>query len=119
LADFDQKLKDDANTFVLKEYFTSNAKQIYKAEVNAFRRLGPASSIIAFRGSFIRGDSFNVLLEYADKGSLEDYFRTVQPPADGEQIIQFWEALSEIVGALMKIHGVKPDDTGQGRVFQG
>lgn len=122
-----RKLGDDADTFVIKEYFTSDAEKYYKAEVNAFRQLQRAgrhglpstSSIIGFRGSFTRGNSFNVILEFADRGSLEEYFKTVWPPADGEQIIQFWEALSDILTALMKIHNVKPDDAGGGRTILG
>jgi hypothetical protein len=104
-----QKLDENANTFVLKTYFTSDAEKYYNTEVGAFRVIGPNSSIIGFRGSFTRGDTYNVLLEYADKGTLEDFFRTQDPPTDGEEIIQFWEALFQIIDALRRIHEVKSD----------
>jgi hypothetical protein len=114
-----KKLDENANTFVLKTYFTSDAEKYYNTEVGAFRVIGQNSSIIGFRGSFTRGDTYNMLLEYADKGTLEDFFRTEDPPTDGEEIIQFWQALFQIIDALRRIHEVKSDGTGGPRVFQG
>ena len=102
-------MKDSANTFVLKIYFATEAAKYYNREVDAFRRLqqhGPHSGIIGFHGSFTRGDTHNVLLEYADKGTLEKYFLTQIPPVHPEQIINFWQALFKLLDALSRIHEV-------------
>lgn len=103
----------------MKTYFTSEAERYYDTEVTAFRHLGPNPSIIKFHGSFVRGTSYNVLLEYADKGTLADYFKTESPPADGKEIIQFWEAMFKLLDALRCIHEVGSDDSHESRVFQG
>jgi serine/threonine protein kinase len=108
------------NTFVLKTYFTTAAEKHYNAEVEAFRRLGSNPSIIGFYGSFTRGDTYNVLLEYADKGTLEEYFYKVIPPVDPDEIINFWQALFKIIDALRRIHQVNPDGNGgPPLIFQG
>lgn len=116
---FPQKLGPLANTFVMKTYFTSEAERYYKTEVAAFRHLGSNPSIIKFHGSFARGDSYNVLLEYADKGTLADYFNDESPPSEGEEIRRFWEAMFELIDALRRIHVIGWDGSDGPRVFQG
>ena len=92
---------------MLKTYITAAAATTYAREVEAFRRLqkqGGDTGIIGFHGSFTRGDEHHVLLEYADKGTLEDYFKNETPPVDPEEIINFWKALFKILDALSRIH---------------
>jgi serine/threonine protein kinase len=103
----------------MKTYFTSEAERYYTTEVAAFRHLGPNPSVIKFYGSFARGDSYNVLLEYADKGTLADYFKNESPPSEGEEIIRFWEAMFKLIDALRRIHEIGSDDSDGPRVFQG
>ncbi|KFY93298.1 hypothetical protein V500_03785 [Pseudogymnoascus sp. VKM F-4518 (FW-2643)] len=114
-----EKLGPLADTFVMKTYFTSEAKRYYNTEVAAFRNIGLNSNIIEFHGSFTRGDSYNVLLEYADKGNLADYFENESPPSEGEEIIQFWEAMFTLIGALQRIHQVGSGGSDEPGVFQG
>lgn len=105
---------------MLKTYFPSTAANSYAREVEAFRRLqqdGGETGIIGFHGSFTRGDTHNVLLEYADKGTLEDYFQKEIPPVEPEEIIQFWEALFKVIDALRRIHQTHPD--GGAFIFHG
>jgi serine/threonine protein kinase len=75
--------------------------------VDGFRGVRHAESIIKFYGSFIHGDKFNTLLEFADKGSLEDYFKRETPPSRGVDIIKFWEALFLLIKGLKAIHSVR------------
>lgn len=103
----------------MKTYFTSEAEIYYNTEVAAFMNIGVTSNIIKFHGSFTRGDSYNVLLEYADKGNLADYFKNESPPSEGEEIIQFWEAMFMLIDALRRIHQVGPGDSDEPGVFQG
>ncbi len=84
-----KKTRDQSDTFVLKMYFTDNAKRYYHNEIMAFYRLRSTPNIIDFYGSYIHGDSFNVLLEFADKGSLERYFKKEPELKTGEDILNF------------------------------
>lgn len=100
---------------MLKTYITATAAITYAREVEAFRRLqqqGKNTGIIRFHGSFTRGDEHHVLLEYADKGTLEEYFQNEIPPVDPEEIINFWEALFKILDALSRIHRANTDGAG-------
>jgi len=95
-----------ANTFVLKTYLRkeADAKKYYENEVNAFKRLRQSPNMIRCFGSFTQGDRLNILFEYADKDTLENYFKTISAPTKGEDIIKFWEGLFLIIEALMKVH---------------
>ncbi|KAI9866765.1 MAG: hypothetical protein M1813_000707 [Trichoglossum hirsutum] len=112
-----------ADTFVLKTYKTKNAEQYYKNEVDGFKKLqshgGLGQNMITFYGSYIQGDSFNIILDYADEGTLEQYLRiTGQLPA--EDVIPFWRELFNVIKALVGIHEVTPDGlSAEMQIFQG
>lgn len=61
--------------------------------------------MIGFYGGFRHGDRYNIILEFADKGTLEDYFKKITPPTTGEEIITFWEHLFNLIEALLFVHG--------------
>jgi serine/threonine protein kinase len=77
------KSTDNPNidTFILKRYPTFEGEGPYKEEVNGFRSVKHSDSINRCYGSYIHGNEFNMLLEYADKGSLEEYFQRESPPS--------------------------------------
>jgi serine/threonine protein kinase len=58
-------------------------------------------------GSYIHGDNYNIILEYADKGTLEEYFRRESPPSRGGDIIKFWEGLFQLIKGLKAIHSAR------------
>jgi serine/threonine protein kinase len=97
----------NANTFVLKSYPTKEGEGQYTEEVNGFRSIRHADSIIKFYGSYIHGDRSNIILEFADKGSLEEYFQSETPPSRGVDIIRFWEGLFQLIKGLKAIHSVR------------
>src|SRR6266536_561883 len=97
----------NANTFLLKRYRTKEGEAHYKQEVDGFRSVKHADSIIRFYGSYKQGDEFNVLLEFADKGSLEECFQRESPPSRGVDIIKFWENLFQLIKGLKAIHSVR------------
>jgi serine/threonine protein kinase len=103
-----------ANTYVLKTYNTKDAAKYYANEVDAFMKLnkkGHDESLIKLLGSYKQGDTYNILLEYADRGTLEDFFLTTPPPSLGEEIIVFWSRLFNVIKALHCIHETeRPDD---------
>jgi serine/threonine protein kinase len=60
--------------------------------------------LIGFYGNYTQGHTCNLILEYADQGSLEEYFRKTVPPYEEEDINKFWEGLLGILAALDGIH---------------
>jgi serine/threonine protein kinase len=92
------------NTFILKRYLTKDAEDHYKREVNGYWNLKHPESIIGFYGSYTHGDDYNILLEFADKGSLEEYFQRETPPSRGGDLIKFWDGLFQLIKALKAIH---------------
>ncbi|KAH6717034.1 hypothetical protein BKA61DRAFT_600947 [Leptodontidium sp. MPI-SDFR-AT-0119] len=111
--------KENANTFVLKEYSTADAQKYYENETSAFDQIGKHPHIISYFGSFTRNGSFNVILEYADKGTLKEYFEKQLPPTSGEEIIKFWEGLFQLINALWKIHTMNGDAIEGPQIFRG
>jgi serine/threonine protein kinase len=73
-------------------------------EVEGFKRLGHKASILGCYGSYTERNTYNILLEFADRGSLENYFQKESPPSDREDIVKFWKALFELIDALRTIH---------------
>jgi serine/threonine protein kinase len=70
------------------------------------------SGLIGFCGCYRQGDTFNVILEFADQGTLEQYFEKVAPPVRGDDIIDFWEGMFMTIRALQCIHqaGGEPNE---------
>ena len=120
MAHFPQKLGPLANTFVMKTYLTSEAEKYYETELRAFERLMLLRNpgIIMFHKSFVRGESYNIILEYADKGTLADYFKSESPPSGGEEIIRFWGAMFKLLSVLRDIHELSPDHLDGPQGFQ-
>lgn len=109
------------NTFVLKSYRTRDAEEYYTNEVSAFRKFwdaGEEVSIIGFHGSFVQNGSYNLVLEHADRGSLEDYFHTA-PPYSEDDIIKFWRGLFGVLHGLELIHETPSGDQVGPQIFQG
>jgi hypothetical protein len=108
---------------VLKTYHTSDAARYYKSEVDAFRRLmsnrARESNMIGFYGSYVLDGTYNILLEYANKGTLEQYFMSTDPPSTGEDIIAFWRGIFNVIRALVKIHKPPTEDVEGPQIFHG
>lgn len=93
----------EPNTFILKRYLT---KIDYRQEVKNFSSSKHSESIIRFYGSYTHGSEYNILLEYADKGSLVEYFQKQTPPSRGKDTIKFWDGLFQLIKALKAIHSI-------------
>ena len=68
----------------------------------------PTPCVIGYYGSFINidDDVYNIILEFADKGNLEDYMKAVQPPSSIKDMVDFWDGLFSITHGLAFIHGM-------------
>ncbi|KAK5561121.1 hypothetical protein LTR46_001431 [Exophiala xenobiotica] len=104
-------------TYVLKTFRSKRyaAEELYRAESEAFYHLRNSHALgkhfIGFYGSFTHGDTRNILLEYADCGSLENYFDTVEPPSTGKDTIKLWKSMFEVLKAVDNIHTIQPLET--------
>ncbi|POS83482.1 hypothetical protein EPUL_005310 [Erysiphe pulchra] len=102
------KIKNpNSNTFMIKSYSTTQAYNPYTKQVNAFRCIKNADGVLKFFGSFEYRDQSHILLEFADKGTLNDFFRTEAPPTRGDQIIDFWDNILQLIKGLKAIQSVK------------
>ncbi|KAI9709972.1 MAG: hypothetical protein M1820_003050 [Bogoriella megaspora] len=106
-----------SNIFVLKTFNRSAAYQHYENEVRAFATLRNNSAqkpgLIGFFGGFRQSGSFNILLEYANGGTLENYFEKVPPPTSTADRRLFWESLLPIAHGLKHIHLANVQDSEQ------
>jgi serine/threonine protein kinase len=67
-------------------------------------------SIIGFYGSYAHGQTFNVILEYANEGTLEDYFANVPPPSTSRDIYTFWKGILPVLRGLEQLHDLEYSD---------
>ncbi|KAL8896162.1 MAG: hypothetical protein Q9207_007843 [Kuettlingeria erythrocarpa] len=97
------------NTFVLKTYRRDEAEKHHRIERDAYINLRwagrPTPNIVAFYGSFIQGTSYNLILEYADRGNLRDFMRRTPKPESVEDVLLFFDRLVDIVQGVQCIHG--------------
>lgn len=119
-----QIISCDPHVYVVKSYHTPDAETYFRAEVEAFRKLNeaarPVPNVVGFYGAFMQNGSFNIILQYASIGTLEDYFTKARPPRLGNDIVKLWGNLFKLNDALIDIHEVShSSDAGQPRIFQG
>ncbi len=95
---------------MLKRYYTSHAKKYYLNEIAAFETLKDSKdaelAIINYHGSFRLDGTFNILLEYADGGTLEDAFQNTNPPVTTAQEAAFWRGMLNICRAIKAVHNL-------------
>lgn len=99
-------------------------EELYKAESEAFIHLRNSHALgknfIGYYGSFTHGNTRNILLEYADYGSLDNFFNSVDPPSTGEDIIRFWQSMFGVIDAVCKIHTIpSPESHNAAPLFNG
>lgn len=99
------------NVYVLKTFRTQEAERYYEKERNAYRkiRLNGKSppNIIAFYGSFVHGETFSVIEEFADLGNLDNFMNSKTPPSSPNEKLVFWSNFLDVVSGLVRIHGEK------------
>lgn len=101
--------------FALKTYRTLDAAKYFENERSAFIQLRyggkPHPNIIGYYGSFVRDGTSNLVLEYADRGTLDNYMDQTAEPKNISDITIFWERLFAVLGGLVQIHGTFGSNT--------
>ncbi|KAL8751864.1 MAG: hypothetical protein Q9199_006136 [Rusavskia elegans] len=101
----------------------NEAERNHKIERDAYINLRladrPSPNIVAFYGSFIQGASYNLILEYADRGNLETFMRKTPRPESVEDVLMFFDRLVHIVHGVQCIHGRIGNDRSASQVLNG
>lgn len=110
----------------MKEYVGARAESYYNRETGNFRRLYSSNrkglpGLIDYLGAFKHGNSYFLLMELAEHGSLEEFLRHENPPRDAQGTLTFWRKMMDVLGALARIHDLEdlPDDAGTTAQYQG
>ncbi|KAK2813989.1 hypothetical protein FQN50_000393 [Emmonsiellopsis sp. PD_5] len=103
----------NSHIYALK-YFKniSTAEEECRKEIEGFKSVCQGhkceEGIVGFYGGFCHNGAHSILLEYANEGSLEDYFQSGKKPQD---TLSFWWSFVPISKAIDKIHNSVIDDT--------
>ena len=73
----------------------------------------PASGLIAFYGGYEYRGTYNLVLEYADGGSLGPHFQQRSPIFSKKDVMLFWEDLFELIKCIRSIHAQQSGATGK------
>lgn len=92
----------------MKTYYKAE-EETYTDERDAYMRLRwtrlQYPNLLTYYGSFVHGNTHNIVLEWADLGTLENYMSTTSPPSTAEELVLLWDRLSGVINGLMAIHG--------------
>lgn len=73
----------------------------------------PHANIIEYYGSFVRDGTYNIILEYADLGTLDEYMENTDEPRSIDDIMTFWRSFLAIFHGLSHIHGTPSRNASQ------
>src|SRR6266480_860813 len=118
-ADKNQDPPDvNPHTFVLKSFENEipDGKEQFDQELNSFACIlytGNDPNIVSFFGSFKHGDTFNIIFEYANEGTLEDLMQKKDPPKSPGELYELWGALLRLLQGLTTLHNLNfPSEDG-------
>ena len=107
------------HTFRVLKEFTHEAE--FVREKKAFTRLikdgQSPPHIIEYLGSYDQDDVRYILLEYADIGTLDDYFRKTPPPTSERDITDFFAGLFALIKGLCRVHQLEESFVGYGKIL--
>jgi serine/threonine protein kinase len=63
-------------------------------------------NILELHGHFQHGDDLNLVLEYIDGGTLEEFYRDTSPPS-AAQMLEFWTNFSQLFNPVFRMHALK------------
>ena len=116
---------------MLKTYTPYYGDEQSSNEIEAFKHLRTIinsntdgkgwNALIEHYCSFEHDGLFNIIIEYADGGNLQELFSSsdIDPPSRGQDIFEFWDGLLELLQGLHLIHSINIDARDSQRVLQG
>lgn len=76
-------------------------------------------NIIGYYGNFVRDDTYNIILEFADRGTLDEYLKNTHEPTNISEIMFFWERFLAIMKGLAHLHGTAESDSNEPGILLG
>jgi len=64
--------------------------------------------MLRFYGSYSQNNISNVILEYANKGNLEQFLRETDPPTDLQHRKILWRNILKLLAVLTYLHNCEP-----------
>lgn len=103
-------LKNLKHTYIFKEFTGAHAYNVYTKERTAFNHLRSSQqlgkTIIGYYGSFSQDETHILILEYADRGTLDEFLQALDPPSQGPEVMKLWKSLLAVQHALYYIHDI-------------
>ena len=104
------------NVFILKTCRAKNAIH-HDREVTAYNTLAEQHDVMQYlahcHSSWTHNDTYCMLLEYIEGGTLADFLERADPPTYPEHILRLWESLlglSKLIWRIHSLHTVKFDE---------
>ncbi|KAK7928085.1 hypothetical protein PG985_005083 [Apiospora marii] len=103
------QLMGQDNCCVFKEY-TGRGYESYEKEVEAYKNLARHNSqaIIRCYNWFVQAGKYTIILEYADLGSLIEFWESTHEPTLPRDIDTLWTCFFELLKGLAVIHSNLP-----------
>src|ERR1700679_361555 len=97
---------------VIKKFPSAN-RHNFDAELEALAALSrrPSQHIVQCMGSYVQGNNYNLILEYANRGSLKEYLQSSSPPCSAPNLLHFWNSMVGLLEGLHQIHNTSLIDT--------
>ncbi|KAF2466682.1 kinase-like protein [Lindgomyces ingoldianus] len=101
--------------FAVKE-FPRATRHNFDAELEALAALSrrPSQHIVQCVGSYVQGNKYHLVLEYANHGSLKEYLQSSSPPCSALGLQRFWNNAMGLLQGLRQIHNTSLCDTKTG-----
>lgn len=64
-------------------------------------------NIVSLHGHFKHSDTLNLVLEYANGGTLEDLFKTLRFATNPTQALAFWTNFTKVFNPLFRMHELR------------
>ncbi|KAK3645604.1 hypothetical protein LTR56_009044 [Elasticomyces elasticus] len=99
----------EGSCYAIKSFRSPHAEAAYQRESYAFGLLTRPGAVnkaglIEYFGGFEYKGTFNIILEYADGGNLEQYLQGKEQPRSLSDAIDFWSSLFQLLKGLARIH---------------
>lgn len=91
--------------FTLKTYGREHY-DCYAQEVAAYKGLqlaSPGTAVVKALSSYTWKATHNIVLEYPDRGTLDDFYTAQSPPISFNDTRLFWTHMSDLLGALRDV----------------
>lgn len=98
----------------MKTYRSRDAEDLCKSEVEAYKHIIDAKAdhnFIGFYGGIKHGETYSIILDHADQGTLDDFWSRATAPHQPEQILEFWSNMSQVLEGLSGLHGIPPNQS--------